>query len=309
MQVNNPQISVIVPCYNYARYLPDLLGSLKSQSFPDWECILVDDGSIDDTKAVAAACLKEDPRIKYIYQSNSGPAAARINGLKEAKGKYIQFIDADDFIGTDKFKIELELFAQNISLDIVYSGYTFIDENKKQWIDEKKWQALSSKPFNDFVKYWEAGLMIPIHSFLFSRKCFDRWGGFDGQFKTHEDWDLHLNLSLKGACYLYHDYSGAYYRIHNSSSSRTDLTKNRKDTTGVLLKYFKSDDCSFSQKMMIAVRYCRFTADFFAERVLHKRIRFFESLNMKSAGLLGLIALLLLPFFLTIKSFQKITGK
>ncbi len=155
------------------------------------------------------------------------------------------------------------------------------------------------------MKYWEAGLMIPIHSFLFSKKYFDNWGEFDSQFKTHEDWDLHLNFSLKGANYLYHDYCGAYYRIHPTSSSRTDLTGNRKDTMNVLLKYLRLDDCTFFQKLLIRKRYCEFVADFFVERIKYKRIRFLETLNFNKARFLGFTAILLLPFFLIIKLIKR----
>ena len=148
--------------------------------------------------------------------------------------------------------------------------------------------------------------MIPIHSFLFSKNCFDKWGAFDSQFKTHEDWDLHLNFSLKGANYLYHNYCGAYYCIHPNSSSRTDLTGNRKDTINVLLKFFSMKNCTFFQKLLIRRRYGEFVADFLVESIKYKRIKFWETLNFREAGTLSAIAVLLLPVFLITKSVKRL---
>jgi glycosyltransferase involved in cell wall biosynthesis len=306
MHSNQPLISVIVPCYNYARYLKDLIGSLTSQSYTKWECILVDDGSVDDTIGIANSYSNSDKRIKLITQKNSGAASARNNGLKNARGQFIQFIDADDMIGPEKFKLEIDLFSSHPSIDIVYSGYSFTDHNNhKKWVDITKWQTLSSNPFNDFISYWEAGLMIPIHSFLFSKKCFENWGEFDNRLKTHEDWDLNLNFSLNGATYLYHNYQGAYYRIHPVSNSRSDLTRNRQDAANTLLKYLHHNSANRFQKIRIIQRYFEITADFFIERIIHKRIRFPVAVNPKKARALFIFAIILMPIFM----FKKVIAK
>lgn len=307
MKTENPLISVIVPSYNYAHYLPDLINSLQRQSYSNWECIIVDDNSMDNTKEVVNSFMEKDIRIKYYFQENGGPAKARNYGISIAKGDYIQFIDADDFIGDEKFQLEIELFNKNNSIDIVYSSYTFVDSDlKKQWRDEKKWESLSSKPFYNFINYWEAGLMIPIHSFLFKKECFSHFGSLDLNFKTHEDWDLNLNFSLNGAKYVMHNYIGAYYRVHQSSSSRTDLTGNRKDTMNILAKY-KSKTKFFSIPYLLIVnRYFEFFADFIIESIVHKRIKFIQVNNNDMGGAFNILALLLSPFYLFKRIVRKI---
>ena len=307
---SNPLISVVVPSYNYVNYLPHLFDSLIKQTYANWECIVVDDESKDHTKEFVLSYSKKEPRIKYVFQKNAGPAAARKLGVEKSSGDFIQFVDADDYIGFDKFKIEIDLFREYPHLDIVYSNYSFVDQDLKTfWIDSKKWLSLSEKPFIDFVKYWEAGLMIPIHCYLFKKECFLKFGSFDPAFKTHEDWDLNLNFSINGAVYLYHDYIGAYYRIHGSSSSRSNLTLNRKDTLRVIIKYIHHPKVVFEKKLLLISRYATFFTDFLIERIKYKKIEFLTVLKNKAAFWLNVYACVFFPLYLMLKIYKKYSGK
>lgn len=306
MITKEPLISVIVPCYNYAHFLPRLFDSLCAQTYTNWECIIVDNDSPDNTKNVVETYSLKDARIKYVFQKNGGPASARNTGVLKAQGAYIQFLDADDFIAENKFKIEIELFRANQNSDIVYSDYYFFDaDSEKQWNDNEKWETLSDKPFNDFIKFWENGLMIPIHSFLFKKSCFEKFGAFDLNFKTHEDWDLHLNFSLNGLNYFYHEYKGAFYVIHSKSSSRSNLTQNRLDTLNVLSKYLYHPKIIFSKKVLIINRYCEFFIDFLIEKVKYRRIELKTIFRNNGGVLINFLALVLSPFYF----FKKITYK
>ncbi|HKK53946.1 MAG TPA: glycosyltransferase family A protein [Patescibacteria group bacterium] len=105
MKINNPKISVIIPTYNRANFLPRAIKSVLNQTFKDFELIIVDDGSTDNTKEVINNYLKNDDRIKYIYQQNSGgPPKPKNTGIKIAKGEYIAFLDSDDEWFKDKLK-------------------------------------------------------------------------------------------------------------------------------------------------------------------------------------------------------------
>ena len=90
------RVDVIVPCYNYARFLPEALESVLAQTHQDWECIVVDDGSTDDTYEVARRFGERDARIRAVRQDNAGPAAARNHALRLGSGEYVQLLDADD---------------------------------------------------------------------------------------------------------------------------------------------------------------------------------------------------------------------
>ena len=95
-------ISVIIAAYNYGKYLSDAFSSLQNQTYSDWECIVIDDGSKDYTREIVAEWIKKDQRIKYYLQKNAGPSAARNNGAEKAQGNYILFLDADDILERDR---------------------------------------------------------------------------------------------------------------------------------------------------------------------------------------------------------------
>jgi len=122
-EVPSPAISVIVTSYNYGVFLPDALGSVQAQSLQDWECIIVDDGSDDDTPEIAQAWAERDQRFVYLRQENAGPSAARNAGLSQARGRYIQILDADDTIMPDKFDVQARLLGSLPENSLVYSAY------------------------------------------------------------------------------------------------------------------------------------------------------------------------------------------
>ena len=109
---NNPTISIIIPIYNTAKYLPNCLDSIVNQTYKNLEIILIDDGSTDNSYKIAAEYAKKDSRIKLIYQKNTGQSAARNHGIKLATGEYISFIDSDDQIAKDFIKKLLQPFSQ-----------------------------------------------------------------------------------------------------------------------------------------------------------------------------------------------------
>src|SRR5258706_4261497 len=92
------RVAVIVPCHNYGRFLGECVGSLTGQTFGDWECVIVDDGSTDDTRSVANALVSGDPRIRYLWQERQGPSTARNTGLSATRSDCVQPLDADDML-------------------------------------------------------------------------------------------------------------------------------------------------------------------------------------------------------------------
>ncbi|MFS8117396.1 MAG: glycosyltransferase family 2 protein, partial [Microcoleus sp.] len=118
-----PQVSVIIPAYNGDRYIVQAVESVFAQTYTNWEIIVVDDGSTDETHQVLQPYLD---KIRYIYQENRGVAAARNRGIQEAKGEFIAFLDQDDFFLPDKLAAQIALFRQQPSLGIVNSGWRLV---------------------------------------------------------------------------------------------------------------------------------------------------------------------------------------
>ncbi len=111
----NPAISVIVPVYNVEAYVRKSLQSIADQTFTDWECIVVDDGSTDGSGAICDEFAARDPRFKVIHQQNQGLPGARNTGLAVAQGRYIGFIDSDDYIHPDMYQVLLTAIEQTDS--------------------------------------------------------------------------------------------------------------------------------------------------------------------------------------------------
>ena len=125
----NPKVSIIVPMYNAVSTLQETIESVQAQTYSNWELILVDDCSKDNTKSFAEEFAKQDSRIKvYQMQQNGGPGAATRMGFEEAAGSLIAFIDADDLWTSDKLQKQIDFMVQN-NYDFVCSDYMWIDEN------------------------------------------------------------------------------------------------------------------------------------------------------------------------------------
>ncbi len=119
----HPFFSIIVPVYNAEKWLEDTVGSVISQSNSDWELLLVEDGSTDNSKDVVAQFAANDPRIKAIFKENSGVSAARNRGLKEATGEYIIFLDADDMLAENTLSTYSDIIAGHPGLEIIKASH------------------------------------------------------------------------------------------------------------------------------------------------------------------------------------------
>lgn len=123
-------ISIIVPCYNQAQYLDECLQSVSNQTYQNWECIIVNDGSIDDTEKKARHWENKDRRFKYLFQENLGVSIARNLGLEYSSGTYIQFLDGDDILQEDKLSYQADILNNNHTIDIIYGGNKYFFDGK-----------------------------------------------------------------------------------------------------------------------------------------------------------------------------------
>ena len=123
-----PQVSIITPCYNASRFISQTIDSVLSKTFTDWEMIIVDDGSKDDSSEIVEKYVKKDSRIRLIQQPNGGSANARYHGIWEATGRYIALLDADDLWLPQFLEKQIEFMKEKNAI-CVYSSYKRIDEN------------------------------------------------------------------------------------------------------------------------------------------------------------------------------------
>ena len=124
-------ISVIVPCYNQAHYLDECLQSVLDQTYQNWECIIVNDGSPDNTEEVAKKWVEKDSRFKYLLKENGGLSSARNAGINVAKGEWILPLDSDDRIGNKYFQLASSYFDSHFTL--IYGNSAFFGVINEPW--------------------------------------------------------------------------------------------------------------------------------------------------------------------------------
>lgn len=182
-----PAISVIIPTYNRAQLVEMAVQSVLAQTFRDYEVIVVDDGSTDETEAVVAGL---GPQVRYLRRANQGPSVARNTGISAARGAYISFLDSDDVFRPQNLELLLEQFGRNPGAAIVHGWAETVDHagRKVQWSRPKlKGYAYRNYLFSN---------PTPIGTLLARRDCFADGNLFDPSLPIYEDWDLWLRLSF-----------------------------------------------------------------------------------------------------------------
>lgn len=129
--MSNQLISIITPMYNGEKYVSQTIESVLSQTYPNWEMVIVDDGSKDNSPQIVENYSQKDQRVRLIRQSNAGSAAARNNALRHASGRYICFLDADDLLD-DQFLEKQLNFLKSKDAGIVYASYRRVNEENKE---------------------------------------------------------------------------------------------------------------------------------------------------------------------------------
>lgn len=201
------KVSVIIPCFNQAQHLRKAISSLQRQTLEEWECIIVDDGSTDNTAEEASNIALQEPRVRMIQKTNGGSASARDLGLKHAQGEYIQFLDADDWLDPEKLARQVALMERE-KLDISYTA--FCSENSNGHRTKPRSVKLN---LYKILVHWGLGASVPIHSFLYQTDFIKKHRlTFQNSCRFREDWRWHI------FCYEKHpktavipDYCGAIY--------------------------------------------------------------------------------------------------
>ncbi|WP_223558151.1 glycosyltransferase family 2 protein [Chryseobacterium lathyri] len=211
--MNNTAISIIVPCYNQAAYLDECLQSLADQTFTGWECIIVNDGSGDNTEEIAQRWVEKDRRFQYISKENGGISSARNAGLQRASGDYIQFLDSDDTLHREKFAKNL---AGAKKYPLILSQFT-IYKNKTHFPGYNRIEK-DFATFENIVFEWNLKFTIPIHCALISRKLLEGFT-FDTSLSINEDWLMWMYITRNNPEVLLIDEPLAHYRKEDDKKS------------------------------------------------------------------------------------------
>lgn len=194
-------ISIIVPCYNQAQYLDECLQSVLDQSYTDWECIIVNDGSPDNTEEIAKKWVDKDNRFKYLFKPNGGLSSARNAGIEIANGEWILPLDNDDRIGVQYLELASQEFDKGYA--VIYCKAELFGEKEGEWI---------------LPEYSYNFLLGSNHIFctsFFRKKDWLKYGKYDESMKIgYEDWEFWIRLLKDNENEVYRvDSIQFYYRI------------------------------------------------------------------------------------------------
>jgi len=254
-----PEVSVVIPSYNSAKYLPETLNSVLKQTFTDFEIIVVDDGSTDNTKDVVAS-FKSD-KVRYIFQENSGgPSLPRNVGIKAAKGKYIAFFDSDDIMVPNKLEKSVYFLSLVPNLGFIFSNFIKFDDKsgvnfKNAFLAEyhmflgiKKKESGSKCYVIDRCDAYNTLFYenyIGTSSVVVPKKVLLDVGYFDESLRNSDDRDMWFRIS-KNYDIGFIDMIGHNYRVHEGSISFGDALSENK--IKAMRKQLENDDIVHSTR-------------------------------------------------------------
>ena len=185
MKNHIPKLSIILPTFNRGKYILDAIESIQAMSFSDWELIIIDDGSTDQTNIVVSKCLI-DERIHFFYnETNQGAPFARNLGIQKSKGKYISYLDSDNTYTSSFISHAIEFLEKNQNFDLVYGALLTSSHGKKNEILFKEFSR------SQLLK----GNYIDMSTIVHRRKLYELFGGFDESINRLDDWDLILKYT------------------------------------------------------------------------------------------------------------------
>jgi glycosyltransferase involved in cell wall biosynthesis len=221
-------VSVVVPAYNYGELLPQALESVLSQTYVNWECVIVDDGSTDDTRETAEQWCQRDRRFRYLFQENRGPSAARNLGIRNSSGDFLQFLDADDRLMPEKLELHVRYLDNHPESDIVYGPAAFFrsetPDSLMVSLEGRLTRPLMARVHGAaeaFEKLQHHNIM-PLPAALTRRLVIDRAGLFDEKPRAMEDHGFWLRCAASGCRFDYLEAPSPLVAIrsHPNSASR-----------------------------------------------------------------------------------------
>lgn len=257
-----PKVSVIIPTYNRSKYLCEAIDSVLAQTYKDFEIIVIDDGSTDDTRNVLNE--RYDGRIQYLYQANQGYSVAANKGIEASVGEYIAILGDDDLWLPEKLERQVRQFDDHPEFGFVGSESLVIngqglatDHYKRGQGNVDTFESLYEMPF------------IPALTVVIRRRCLDEVGYFDPQLPNAQDYDLWLRLA-KRYRFCYMDMPLAKYRLHGSNLSR-NIDQRIKDHVMVVNKPEIAGDFSFMKRRIRTAKvYYQFAGYYVAAKQFYK---------------------------------------
>ncbi|MGG5488344.1 glycosyltransferase family 2 protein [Gaetbulibacter sp. PBL-D1] len=284
--MTSPLVSIIIPTYNRAHLIGETLDSVLSQTYTHWECIVVDDGSSDNTAEVVGAFVEKDIRFQYHHRPKDrlpGGNAARNYGFELSKGEYINWLDSDDLLSKNKLSEQLKKII-NIPFSVStckwsrFSTPKRIEFKAKDHIFYRNYYSPQSI-LNDFGK---SKSFMPSHAFLVSRDILGKSGLWNETLKVNQDGEFFVRVIIESSIILFAEYATVYYRIseQSSTSSLDNLAKlNESIKSWILIENFlmKKEKASFEVFLNQRKEYLYLKVKIIDKNIIKEHRKFFKN--------------------------------
>lgn len=212
-------VSILIPCFNSAEYLSDTLASCLDQSYDNIEIIVVDDGSTDDSLAIAKQYEKKHSSIKVYSQANKGAPAARNLAFSHAAGEYIQYLDADDILDKEKLSVQMASLDNEDTQSVVFGPCKMFEHSIEEGV---LYQSSVNQNYDDPQKFlldlWGSASMVVPHSWLVHRELIEQAGPWDESLLKNQDGAFFSKVVYHAKKVIYEDKGLVFYRTHNQNS-------------------------------------------------------------------------------------------
>lgn len=231
MQSDKPKVSIITPTFNRADYILESVDSVLAQSFQDWELLIVDDGSYDNTKELLQPYLN-DQRIHYFYQQNQGQSVARNYALTKALGEFVCFLDSDNRWLPFKLHHQIGLMEKKPDVGVVYGDVATINESGEE-ISRKNMKRYSGHIAAQMLK----DNCVSMNTAMARRTCFEQIGGAKKNRRVADDYEIWLRISAR---FIFHYESDFYaeYRVMEDQIS-SDKRRRFEANEEIILDFLK----------------------------------------------------------------------
>lgn len=251
MQLGKPLISVIIPTFNREEYIREAIDSVIVQSYDNWECIVVDDGSTDNTTSIIKDYQKKDKRIRLLIRDTEpkGASTCRNIGLNNSRGEYIIFLDSDDCLSGSCLENRLKQALNFPQFDFwVFKSVMF---SQKVGDSEFLWNIDKEKP--DIERFLAMDVPWCIMSVFWKKNIINQLGGFYQDARAWQDWELHIRAITSNLNYKKFNIVDNYYRRaqHNKIGGEVGKGKHVENLIGLIAYLYNDDDQLKSHKFLV----------------------------------------------------------
>ncbi|MFL0353813.1 glycosyltransferase family 2 protein [Xanthomarina sp. GH4-25] len=238
---DSPLISIIIPCYNGSEFIQKALESVKSQTYSNWECIVINDGSTDASEQIIKETIKENPQFTYHYKSNNGLSEARNTGMNLAQGKFIYFFDSDDLLDSEALENLLLLFEDDIDFVI---GKNAITEGQSKQVAgylehfSHPFKKLNNTKNKDLIKLvLEYPVTSVVWNKLYRKSFLDKHQLVFKKGILHEDELWFFETLFHAKAIIFNNKATYYYNVANSNSITNDFKLRNLESYLEIIEY------------------------------------------------------------------------